>query len=89
LLANGADVNGNAHCGATALHYAAECGHADICSKLLDAGAILKKNEFEMTPVTTAAERTRENVVKLFLARPGLLTKAEVSSRFSTDFIFL
>jgi ankyrin repeat protein len=60
------------------LHYASECGHAEICGKLLDAGAILKKNEFDMTPVMTAAERTRENVVKLFISRPNLLTKEEV-----------
>lgn len=58
--------------------YAAECGHVDICAALLDYGATLKRNEFDMTAVTTAAERTRELVVEMFYGRPGLLTKEEV-----------
>ena len=78
LLANGADVDVQANCGATALHYAAECGHVDICSQLLDYGATLKKNEYGMTAVITAAERTRELVVEMFYTRPDLLTKEEV-----------
>lgn len=78
LLSNGADPDQQALCGATALHYAAECGHVDICAALLDYGATLKRNEFDMTAVTTAAERTRELVVELFYGRPGLLTKEEV-----------
>lgn len=78
LLKNDADPNQQALCGATALHYAAECGHVDICAALLDYGATLKRNEFDMTAVTTAAERTRELVVELFYGRPGLLTKEEV-----------
>lgn len=82
LLSNGADPDQQALCGATALHYAAECGHVDICAALLDYGATLKHNEFDMTAVTTAAERTRELVVELFYGRPGLLTKEEVTYFF-------
>lgn len=78
LLENGADPNQQAHCGATALHYAAECGHVDICKSLLDHGAILQQNEYGMTPVITAAERTRELVVELFYTRPNLLNVEEV-----------
>ena len=77
LLSHGADPDEQAHCGATALHYAAECGHTDICAALLDYGATLKCNEYAMTAVTTAAERTRELVVELFYGRPELLTKEE------------
>lgn len=79
LLMNGADPNQQALCGATALHYAAECGHVEICAALLEYGATLMRNEFDMTPVTTAAERTRELVVELFYGRPNLLSKEEVS----------
>lgn len=82
LLSNGADPDQQALCGATALHYAAECGHVDICAILLDYGATLKRNEFDMTAVTTAAERTRELVVELFYSRPGLLTKEKVKYSF-------
>lgn len=81
LLNNGADPDQQALCGATALHYAAECGHVDICAALLDYGATLKRNEFDMTAVTTAAERTRELVVELFYGRPNLLTKEEVKTK--------
>lgn len=83
LLSNGAEPDEQAHCGATALHYAAECGHVEICTALLDYGATLKKNEFGMTAVVTAAERTRELVVEMFYARPNLLVKDEVSQCFN------
>lgn len=79
-MVNGANVNEQAHCGATALHYAAECGHVSICNLLLDYGATLQKNEYGMTAVITAAERTRELVVELFYTRAELLTKEEVLS---------
>lgn len=79
LLSHGADPDQQAHCGATALHYAAECGHVDICAALLNYGATLKRNEYDMTAVTTAAERTREKVVELFYGIPDLLTKEEVN----------
>lgn len=78
MLANGADPDVQANCNATALHYAAESGHVDICAMLLDYGATLKKNEYGMSAVISAAERTRELVVELFYSRATLLTKEEV-----------
>lgn len=86
LLSHGADPDQQAHCGATALHYAAECGHVDICAALLSYGATLKRNEYDMTAVTTAAERTREKVVELFHGTPNLLTKEEVK-RLDDSFV--
>ncbi|XP_055538273.1 protein fem-1 homolog B isoform X2 [Wyeomyia smithii] len=77
LLQNDALRNEQANCGATALHYAAECGHVDVCTILLDYGAVFKRNEYGMTPVICAAERTREPVVQLFVNRPNLLTREE------------
>lgn len=77
LLENDALPNEQANCGATALHYAAECGHAEVCTVLLDYGGVFKRNEYGMTPVICAAERTRESVVQLFVDRTGLLTKDE------------
>lgn len=77
LLSIGSDPNEQALCGATALHYAAECGHVEICSALLDHGAVLKLNEYGMTPVIVAAERTREAVVHVFSTRPHLLSRRE------------
>jgi Fem-1 family protein b len=38
-LEKGDDPNIIAHCGATALHFAAECGHLNIVKELLNFGA--------------------------------------------------
>lgn len=65
-------------CGATALHYGAECGHYEVCRLLLDHGARLQENEFGLNPVLNAAERTQEEVVKLFIERPGLMDKEDI-----------
>lgn len=73
LLKNGAKVNQQANCGATALHYAAEVGNTYVCALLLDHGATLLLNEFNFNAIVMAAERVREDVVKMFLDRPGLL----------------
>uniref|UniRef100_A0A8D8KEN4 Protein fem-1 homolog B n=1 Tax=Culex pipiens TaxID=7175 RepID=A0A8D8KEN4_CULPI len=77
LLENDALPNEQANCGATALHYAAECGHVEVCGVLLDYGAVFKQNEYGMTPVICAAERTRETVVELFVNKAGLLSREE------------
>uniref|UniRef100_A0A336M0K2 Protein fem-1 homolog B n=1 Tax=Culicoides sonorensis TaxID=179676 RepID=A0A336M0K2_CULSO len=77
LLKNGALVNERALCQATALHYASEMGHYDICRILLEYGAIQMKNEYGMSPVIYAAEKTRESVVELFCTWNELLTKKE------------
>lgn len=45
LLEKGAKPDEKALCGASALHFAAECGHTAIVKELLDYGAQLTKNE--------------------------------------------
>ncbi|XP_066601371.1 protein fem-1 homolog B-like [Prorops nasuta] len=67
LLDNGAKPNVTARCGGTALHYAAECGHANIVLDLLKFGAEMIKNESGMTPLITAAERMRVDVLQCFI----------------------
>lgn len=78
LLQNGAQPNEQANCRATALHYASECGHLEICEMLLNFGGdISMQNEYGMSPVITAAERTKEEVVEMFCERKNLLSKEE------------
>ena len=70
LLEKGADPNQKAHCGATALHFASECGHVVIVQELLEKGAEVSRNANGMTPLLSAAERTKAEVVEFLLARP-------------------
>lgn len=45
LLDSGARVDERALCGATALHFAAECGHAAVVCALIDHNAKMLTNE--------------------------------------------
>lgn len=45
LLEKGADPNARANCGATAMHFAVECGHLDVVRELLLYGAAFLNNE--------------------------------------------
>lgn len=65
LLENHANPNEKALCGATALHFAAECGHLSIVQKLLEYNAdLFCVNDTGMTPLKVAAERVRKDVVE-------------------------
>lgn len=77
LLDKTADPNKKAYCGATALHFAAECGHTNIVCELLKYGAQMIKNVSGMTPLITAAERTRAEVVE-YLVQRREVTKEEI-----------
>lgn len=77
LLDKGADPNQKAHCGATALHFAAECGHTTIVRELLKYGTKMTKNVSGMTPLIAAAERTRAEVVECLVKREEV-TKEEI-----------
>ena len=72
LLERGVDPNQKAKCGATALHFSAGCGHVEIVSELMNYGAEMTYNKHGMTPLLTAAERTREAVVRYLIQRPEI-----------------
>ncbi|XP_058796815.1 protein fem-1 homolog B-like isoform X2 [Phymastichus coffea] len=64
LLDNGADPNEQAQYGETALHFAAECGHYSVVKALLKHGAKMSKSGKNMTPLISAAERARADIVE-------------------------
>lgn len=76
LLSKNADPDAKAYCGATALHFAAEHGHLEIVKKLLKSGAKISKNNIGMTPLLSAAERTKSEVVE-YLIRKSWCSKEE------------
>lgn len=76
-MERGADPNEKANCGATALHFAAECGHSTIISELLKFGTKMTKNVSGMTPLIVAAERTRAGVVECLVQKEEV-TKEEI-----------
>ncbi|CAF89739.1 unnamed protein product [Tetraodon nigroviridis] len=60
--------NAKAHCGATALHFAAEAGHLEIVKELVRCQAAIVVNGHGMTPLKVAAESCKAEVVELLLA---------------------
>ncbi|KAG8245278.1 Protein fem-1 B, partial [Homalodisca vitripennis] len=80
LLEKGALPDEKAHCGATAMHFAAECGHTSIVKELLDYGAHITKNEIGMTPLLAAAERTRVDVVEFLVTRPEISLEERIDA---------
>jgi ankyrin repeat protein len=69
-LAAGADVNGRAEFGDTALNLAAGNGHAAIVAALLDAGAGIENlGGADKTPLMNAAFAGQAAVVRLLIAR--------------------
>lgn len=63
LVSKGADLNDRARCGASALHFAAESGHVAIVKELLESGASFLRNSNGVTPLISAADRSRTDVV--------------------------
>lgn len=77
MLENGANPNERALCGATALHFAAECGYVDVVKELLRYNATFCVNDVGMTPIRAAAERTRSDVVEFLLDKVSQEEKIE------------
>nr|CAH7728174.1 unnamed protein product [Callosobruchus chinensis] len=80
LLETGADPNEKALCGATALHFAAECGYVDIIKELLKYNAKFSADDAGMTPIMTAAERSRGDVVGYLVERPEISLEERIEA---------
>jgi hypothetical protein len=77
LLEKGAEVNSRGDGGRTPLHYAAQWGHLDVVTLLIESGADLTlETDFDHTPLVTAAySREAEGVdaAKLLLKHGAVL----------------
>lgn len=80
MLQNGANPNEKALCGATALHFAAECGYVNVVKELLKYNANFCVNDVGMTPIRAAAERTRSDVVEFLLDRPEVSLEEKIEA---------
>jgi ankyrin repeat protein len=79
LLQQGADVNAAQGDGMTALHWAAELGHADMAARILEAGAdvSVKTRVGDYTPLHVAARGGHADVTRVLLeagADPSMRT---------------
>lgn len=76
LLSRGCNPNSEAKCGGTALHFAAETGGLEVLKCLLEHGARFLKNSVGMTPLISAAERTKANIVE-YVVSTDLVSRME------------
>ncbi|CAG0891631.1 unnamed protein product [Darwinula stevensoni] len=80
LLKRGADPNHKSNQENTALHEAAEPGHVKIVSELMAYGGKMTKNKHEMTPLLTAAENIRDDVVHLIIQLPEISKEERIEA---------
>lgn len=79
-MENGANPNERALCGASSLHFAAECGHTAIVKELLKYNAVFTVNESGMTPIKAAAERTKASLVEYLVERPEISKEDKIEA---------
>jgi uncharacterized protein len=78
LVANGANLEGIDSGGWTALHWAADFGHADIVEILLDSGAEIEKSDFNgWTALHWAAERGQVEATRVLIKKGADVNKAD------------
>ena len=69
LIEHGANVNLQDKNGDTALHYAAEVGHLEIVNKLLTFGAVQMPNFNRLTPLLSASNNSKAELVEYFCSK--------------------
>lgn len=77
LLSLKADVNRFSAKGNTALHDAAEAGNVEVTRLLLEAGAILQKDEYGVTPLYSAAMLSHTEVIQVLFPHASYVEKRD------------
>ncbi|XP_068759600.1 protein fem-1 homolog B-like [Montipora capricornis] len=80
LIEHGANVNLQDKKGDTALHYAAKTGHLEIVNKLLAFGAVQMPNFNRLTPLLSASNNSKAELVEYFCSRAECKTEQRIDA---------
>ena len=80
LVDKGADLDFEGEYGTTALHIAAKCGKCGIVKLLIDNGASIKGNNYNVTPLMTAAAFGNVTVVNYLTALPKCTRREKIEA---------
>ena len=80
LIEHGANVNLQDKKGDTALHYAVEAGQLEIVNKLLAFGAVQVPNFNRLTPLLSASNNSKAELVEYFCSRAECKTEQKIDA---------
>ena len=80
LIKHGANINLQDHIGMTALHFAMERGHLEIGDKLLANGALQLQTNRRLTPLLSASNACKIEMVEYFIKRPECTKEQRINA---------
>ena len=80
LIEHGANVNQQDKNGDTALHWAAKAEHLEIVNKLLSFGAVQVPNFNRLTPLLSASNNSKAELVEYFCSRAECKTEQRIDA---------
>ena len=80
LIKHGANINLQDHVGMTALHFAMERGHLEIGEKLLANGALQLQTNRRLTPLLSASNACKIEMVEYFIKSPEFTKEQRIDA---------
>ena len=80
LVDKGVDLDFEGNYGTTALHIAAECGNIGLFKLLSDNGAPIEENNYNVTPLISAAALGKVTVVEYLIALPTYTKRGTIKA---------